>query len=208
MNYIQPTGYVQWTIYKIIREAFMPYRKIDVISPEISQDDFTTELRFKKYVLIQGIDEQKTNINIVIMTRDENGTNRFITFTEDMKFFEKEVVAPNTKTIVISPAAPAAHVQTFINKLDHDSMQIFNYDMFKIVLPLGPYVPLHQIINDPDEEKYIYQTLFKDKKCKIKQIGKYDPQLIWVPGEVGQLVKLTNVSGLTGVSIEYRIIVE
>lgn len=202
---IQSSGYVQWDIYQILFNAFIPYKGMENDSKEMSQEDFIKQMQFKKYITIDTHTDTHT-YKIILLNRNEQNNNDIMTVTEHMKHFLRNVLKPDIHLIVIGPETPKKHVQTYIKSepLGHQ-IQIHNYDRFKIVVPLGPYVPHHTILT-PEEEKEML-SIFNIRKNRLKEISHIDPQLIWMNAKFGDIIRIKNLSRLVGSSIDYRIVV-
>ena len=61
-------------------DAFIPYRDMISDSKKITKEKFIHEMQFKKYVVVESHDEE-TKYKIIILNRNEKGTNDIITKT-------------------------------------------------------------------------------------------------------------------------------
>lgn len=192
---ILPSGGLYKTMIQVITEQFMPYKGI-----KVQKIGDINDLNYKNYITILGEDELKHKYIIAIL---KDGYNPIVSLIDDMKSFIKNNVNKNQTTIVVGSDSLSAHIQTHVNSIPFEQLQFHHYDIFKVVLPLMPYVPNHEVVDNT--EKLLADLNIK--KIRMKQINKYDPQLIWTNARVGDLIKLHNLSPLVGISIDYRIVV-
>lgn len=200
------TGHVQQDIYNVVRDAFCPYRGIQVKTPVITPQQLIKDMQFDMYVKIVGEyngEDKKEKIVIAILGRDEKESNPIATMTEKFRLFINSVKEPDAKIILISPCRFATHVLNYI----HDNalgrrIQRCTYDHFKVVVPLGPGCSEHRIASADEVKRFL--ALHKLDTKEMKRIYTYDPQVIWLGAQAGDYVLIDRVNPLSGRSFDIR----
>lgn len=134
------------------------------------------------------------------------------------------------KIVLITKIPVSTHVQTFINTINNKlsqkmliinhltPLQIVNtksktfisnytYKLFTIIIPNHILSNKHEILNNEEAEKLLNNVLLC-KRHNLPKIKLKDPQIIWSPGNINDIVKITRHDDITGLSIYYRIIIE
>lgn len=202
---IQSTGYVQWDVYNIIRNAFCPYRKIDISkSPVLTKDELIKNMQFDNYVKLTGVHEEtKNKIVIAILGRNEKGTNEIISITEKFRLFINSIKEQEAEILIIAPAHFQTHVLNFIfeSKLDK-RIHRYLYDHFKIVIPLAPGSSRHTILSAEESRAEIELHSLNQKE--MKPIFMTDPQIIWLGAQPGDIVRIERYNQSSGIGTDVR----
>ena len=208
----KPSGYVQWDIYQILKHAFCPYRNIIVKSPDITKDELMKNLQFDNYIKFEG---SYTNAGkeekylIALLNQNDKGVNEISQTTEKFRLFINAVKSEKIKKIIIvTPSMFSTHVLNFIYDLPNlpNMLSIYNYDRFKTIIPLGPYVPEHILLTTKEAEEFL--DYYKMDTSTMKKISiNLIPQIIWLGGEIGQYVLIKRLSSIAGYSTDIRKIV-
>jgi DNA-directed RNA polymerase subunit H (RpoH/RPB5) len=202
---IQATGHVQWDIYNIVRKAFCPYRAIEVTTPPITQAELIKNMQFDMYVKIVGkVTRTGAKIVIAILGRNENGSNDIAVTTEKFRLFVNSIKEQDSQIIIISPCRFLQHILRYIQQDPKLNRRIsrYNYDHFKVVVPLGPYCSRHTILSPEAAAKEI-ETHKLDPK-EMKKIMSSDPQCIWLGAVPGDIILIDRLNPLTGRSTDFR----
>jgi DNA-directed RNA polymerase subunit H (RpoH/RPB5) len=220
LKQIPSTGHVQQDVYNVVRNAFCPYRGIQVKTPVITPQQLIKDMQFDMYVKIVGEQIVEDNekdaqgrprtkrekLVIAILGRDEKESSPIATTTEKFRLFINSVKEPDAKIILISPCRFATHVLNYI----HDNalgrrIQRCTYDHFKTVVPLGPGCSEHRIATADEVKKFL--ALHKLDTKEMKRIYTYDPQAIWLGAQPGDYVLIDRVNPLSGRSFDIRRVV-
>jgi DNA-directed RNA polymerase subunit H (RpoH/RPB5)/uncharacterized protein YciU (UPF0263 family) len=201
----RPTGFLQYDIYKIVTECYCPYRGLTIKSAEVNKDDFIKNMQYDGYVKLETEADGK-KILIFILDKNERGSNDIITTTESFKLFINSIKNKEAEIVIISPARFQTHVINYVyeNGLN-ENMYRYHYDNFKVVVPLGPYVPEHKILNE-QERKKVLNTLNIEPK-NMKKIYTDDPQSIWLGARPEQILEIKSYSQTVGYTVDYRRVV-
>jgi DNA-directed RNA polymerase subunit H (RpoH/RPB5) len=201
----EPTGYVQWDIYQILKHAFCPYRSIKVDEKDLTKDDLQKNLQFDGYVKFEGTDLKGDKILIALLSQNDKGTNEISQTTEKFRVFMNNVRSDKIKKIlVVSPGDFSTHILNYIYAQPDlaEMLQIHHYDRFKVVVPLGPYCSEHRILSNEEAKEFIDYN--KIEVQMMKKIYMDDPQIIWLGAEPGQYILITRLSRSSGRSNELR----
>lgn len=201
---IYPTGYVQWDVYTVIREAWGPFRGLTVKTPKIAKADFIKTLQFTGYVTLEMDGDEKITVAIL---DSQDGSSPVAAVTERFKLFYNSIKSPDMKLIIISPIPFQSHVMTYINDNGlADSIQRFSYDHFKHVVPLGPNCSRHTILDEKQAEAVL--NTFKVQRRIIRQIYSTDPMVAWTGAHPNQIIMIERRNAVTGVGTDYRRVVK
>jgi len=81
----------------------------------------------------------------------------------------------------------------------------YPYKLFTSVIPEHEMVPKHRILNEK-EEREVLDQLFIEKKS-LPKIKKSDPPVVWVGGEVGDIIEILIPSEAVGREKKYRVVI-
>jgi len=114
---------------------------------------------------------------------------------------------PKKRTVfVITKEKLNIHIKKSIKKsYAHLHIRNFLHMHFVMELNRGPMCGKHTILTD--EEVRALCDDISSHGHMLPEIMLNDPQNIWIGGKVNDIIKIENVSGLTGNSIRYRIVV-
>jgi DNA-directed RNA polymerase subunit H (RpoH/RPB5) len=200
------SGCVAWDVYNIVRDAFCPYRGIKVMTPAINQNDLIKNMQFDMYIKIIGEKDDK-KIVIAILGRNEKGVNEIVAITEKFRLFLNNIKEQDSEIILISPVKFQTHVLNYIAEHGlNKRIYRYDYDNFKIVVPLGPGCGQWRILS-PDEAKKQIEIHNLDQK-EMKKVYTYDAQIIWLGAQPGDIVWINRFNPLSGRSSDIRRVVK
>lgn len=201
------TGHVQWDIYNILRDAFCPYRKIEISTPAITQAELIKNMQFDQFIKIEGTDAKKNTIIITLLNRNEKDSNEIVTITDKFRLFINNVKKDNAKILIISPCGFQTHVINYIidNELTN-TVYRYHYDNFKIVIPLCPGSSEMRILSSEESDKVIKRYNLDTKD--MKKIFTYDPQVIWLGAVHGDIIWINRYNPISGYSSDIRRVIK
>lgn len=82
----------------------------------------------------------------------------------------------------------------------------YPYKLFTIIVPNHILSNKHEILSEDDANNLLNNILLC-KRMNLPKIKLNDPQIIWSPGKVNDIVKITRYDDITGISIYYRVII-
>ena len=203
------TGHVQWDIYNIVRDQFCQYRDIVVKTAVLTHLELIKNMQFDMYVKIVGerAADKGGKIIIAILGRNENGVNEIATTTEKFRLFINSVKEQDAEIILISPCKFQTHVLSFINdqKLAR-RISRYSYDHMKVVVPLGPGCSEHYIMSTSEARAQI--EIHRIEQKEMKKIYTYDPQIVWLGAQPGDVIWIDRINPLTGRSADIRRVIK
>lgn len=208
MQKIKSSGYVQWDVYRILREAFCPYREIELKTAAITKDMLIKNMQFDNYVKMNGQSTKgdKRKYVIAILSRNEKGGNEIASMTEKFRLFINSIKEGDAEIIIVSPCKFQTHVLNHIYESGlAKRINRYYYDHFKVVVPLGPYCSPHTVLNPEEARKTIEQHNLELKE--MKKIYTFDAQVIWSGAQPGQIVRIDRYNSSSGRSTDYRRVV-
>ena len=110
--------------------------------------------------------------------------------------------------IIIIGNKLSTHVSKQINLLSNENKMIHSYvyDIFKIEIPKHSLCSPHSILSKEESDNLLNNEL-KIKKKNLAKIKINDPQIIWIGGKMGDIIKIERNSEITGKSIYYRVVI-
>lgn len=213
---MENTGFVQFDIYNNLLHHYPKYADFEVVDKNLLTTDakkketFIKDITYDKYVKFEVIDKRNDKkLLIVLLNKDEFDRNEIATTTEKFKSFISGLKTNYHEIIIVSPCDFESHVKNYYNATEglSDRVKIYNYNVFKIVLPLAANCSEHIIADE--KERTVFNENFdivgtKDEKTK-KQIKINDPQVIWLHAKPGDLIRIKRVCAQqSGVSVDYR----
>lgn len=84
-------------------------------------------------------------------------------------------------------------------------IDFYRYHVFNTVIPAHVSVPHHKIV-PAEDEKRLLESLGARKK-HLEKIKRKDPPVIWIGGEIGDIIEIETISESTGKALNYRIVI-
>jgi DNA-directed RNA polymerase subunit H (RpoH/RPB5) len=182
-----------------------------------AKDAATRDRRYRK-----SIDEVNRKIPtrtfiIIIDMESKYAANspEFVTLMKRLPGFDHEKREYNVDIIIISQNVLSSHIQKKIVLYSNDGTKTagfthissYPYHIFTTYLldPEHTMVPQHRIISKAEEEELL-RTTYSEKKFMPK-ISRHDPPIVWIGGEIGDIVELQMPSESTGIQLKYRVVI-
>lgn len=189
-----------FTVYKNLVLMLKKYRGYKVTSKEMDQKEFINEINMRSFCVIDGENEARQHdprIRVVIVAQGSKYDNK----TEDFK----SLYIANTKEsdrhmmFVFMGDRISPHIQKFLHPT---GSEFYMYNMFLFEVPAHVSVPRHEIMDEVEVEKFC-DINCTDRK-KFPAIKSTDPQVVWIGGKPGQVIKIMRESDTIGVGESYR----
>jgi DNA-directed RNA polymerase subunit H (RpoH/RPB5) len=196
--------------------------------PKINDNDFIKHIYNNEYFTITTVDDKYTKEEIQEI-KDNLDNNNYknekqykITYillfhynselyskTQDLKkilnTFKKNTFRYDI--ILITKNEISTHVKNFINTIKNKLIiKNYTYKLFTIIIPKHILSNKHEIVLKENEE-HLLNNILMCKKSNLPKIKLTDPQIIWSPGTVGDIVCITRYDDISGLSLYYRVIV-
>ncbi len=222
---------LNYTLSKIYNNlfTFLKYKNLISLDNQIEDSEFIKNIFNNEYFIIKTISnqfqDQIDNVNLFLTDNKTNSNfNPDITVTYIIIFhYNSEIysktqeikkvlnkfkkISLNYNIILITKNNISTHVNNYIESIKSKLLIIpYTYKLFTIIIPEHILSNKHEILTD-DETIDLLNNILYCKKNNLPKIKLRDPQIIWSPGKIGDIVKITRYDDITGISIYYRVIV-
>ncbi len=220
---------LNYSLAKIYNNLFIyfNYKNLISLDNKIEDSEFIKDIFNNEYFVIKTISNKYTkdeikNIKDIIdnnkTTNNKHKITYIIIFHYNSEIYSKtqelkKILVKLKKIpfpydiILITKNSVSTHVNNFIQSVKSKiSIINYTYKLFTIIIPEHILSNKHEILNKEDEENLLNNELFC-KKQNLPKIRINDPQIIWSPGKINDIVKITRYDDITGISIYYRVII-
>jgi DNA-directed RNA polymerase subunit H (RpoH/RPB5) len=169
-----------------------------------TKDEIVKTLQFYSYVRIKSKHRDTGKLMYVYIVRDNSIVSKS---TEFKSHILNTISEKDVGITVVSKNGIKTQVLKFISNYQNKTVYIrnFKYTLFKDDLRNNVMVPRHDLCTDAEKKK-IMSDNFIFSETNFPTISKNDAQVLWLGGEVGQLVKIVR-SDVTGTVCYYRMII-
>lgn len=194
---IQPSGSLMWDIYRISR-VFTEYRGFKLHDKPIDQKDFEKKINNYGFISFNG-EHNSTQYIITIVNNDD----KLLQSVDEIKYFINKITESKKSNICIVNDVTA--LKKYIDYYKKPNFTIYPHQLFKVVVPLGPYCSDYEIMSEEETENVL--QYLNISKSLLKQISVNDPQMVWLGVPLGKVVRVINRSTLCGYSVDYRVVI-
>ncbi len=186
-----------WPIYDSLVK-FTTYRQWKSLEQPLSKEDFYAKNRKMNYVALSGVDRYDKPTTIILTNPDSdipNHKNKFMSLINSI----------DGKIILVSHRLLSSSILEY-TKIENIAIEAHTYARFVTDMTKCPYVPKHEIMS---KEELNEMLAFRYKKASdLPGIMQDDTQVIWIGANVGDVIKITRFSEVTGYSIVHRVVKE
>lgn len=222
---------LNYTLSKIYNNLFIyfNYKELIPIDTQIEDSEFIKDIFNNEYFIIRTMSNKysEEQINIIKENIDnnkfQNNNNLIISYfiifhyksemytkTQELKkvLIKLKNIPFNYNVYLITKNSISTHVQTFIDSIK-SKMHVINYPykLFTIIIPNHILSNKHEILTE-DETSNLLNNILLCKRVNLPKIRLNDPQIIWSPGKINDVVKITRYDDITGISTYYRVIID
>jgi DNA-directed RNA polymerase subunit H (RpoH/RPB5) len=188
--------------YKNIQK-FIEKRNYKNEDASLDLAEFTKMIYANSYIKFNCIDTKKNkSVYIYLFTED----SIYISITLQ---FKKLISKLKEKTDFSVILITSTNLSIYINKslYQFTNVTFFNYlhKCFNIDVTKGPFCSVHTILSHPEVVQLCSSELFINP-LGLPAISINDVQCIWIGAELGQVIKITSISEITGNTIKYRLV--
>jgi len=182
---------------------FFEYREIQPKNEKVSVNEFNNLLLQNVYIEIDGINTRSNNDVKVYLFIDVDGKS--VDSTTFNKFIKNKIEQSDTQEILMVINNITSSRKKKIEKLraKKAKLELYDYDMFSSIKPENILVPEHILMSQEEQDEFI-ETYKLDHEYIFPFIEKNDPQVVWIGGESGDLIKIINRNEISGLEIKYR----
>jgi DNA-directed RNA polymerase subunit H (RpoH/RPB5) len=183
---------------------FIRYRGLQLIDTQLSDDEFNKKIQINKYILIKTEKQDSSGVNkltnILLFHNNTDYSSKTAEFKKLMNSLDKD-----SKFIIISKDNIIGFINKHIEDLQIEKSNINNYTYMQLSIIIPEHINCvpHRILSIEESEELLNKVLFVDKK-NLQAICINDPMIIWIGGNVGDVIEITRTSEITGESIAYR----
>lgn len=98
-------------------------------------------------------------------------------------------------------AAEVAKIQKF-SEIEGINVKYISYNVFLYNMPTIKIIPKHSIVNE--EEINNMMSFLNIKESELPKISIFDPPVVWLGAEVGDVIRIDRLSPVTGITPVYR----
>lgn len=172
--------------------------------PNMPEKQFTTVLRQNEYILHSGHNSAGEGVYLLIFMPN----SKFIKTKEyrDKLLSKLTVTEPKCHLYIFSDQELSTHVRKNIRQYKNISTKMYLFVNFTIEINRGPLCSVHKILSKEQSES-LCQALKTTKMC-FPKIYENDPQIIWIGGEVGDVIEIRSRSYVAGQKVYYRVVIK
>lgn len=193
---------VQYTIYQNIQKFITEYRKYTITGDVYTSQTFNKNMLMNHYVELDCLNENQTKIRIILFKND----SKYLKATQLFKKLIITIGKTTTAIILITKDPLSVYIKKLLITMNDYDIKSYLYRHFIIEIPKGPLCGKHVILSQ-DEVRHLCDNELMTHPAGLPSILVDDPQCIWIGAEVGQVVKCIFNSELTGITIQYRMVV-
>lgn len=166
--------------------------------------DLIKTLQFYSYVKIKALNKEDSNVVMYVFLISDS---IFVSKSLEFKKLLNTIPEKKAHLVIVSKGGIKTPVKKFLAKYTKKTLLVKNllYVNFKVDVRKNVMVPLHKLCTLEETKKAM-----KDNKIEnlneFPKIKSFDPQVLWLGGEPGRLIKVVR-RDVTGEVLYYRVIV-
>jgi DNA-directed RNA polymerase subunit H (RpoH/RPB5) len=178
------------------------YREFSLIEGKYyNYEEFKHEMQIAEYIVHNFIDTKGTKIDIYLFKIESRHISNTVNFN---KILDKYDSKNPIKIIMITKDELNSYRRKSINQ---HNLKVNNYlhKDFNIEKSKGSLCSKHVILTEEEAQVALYSNMIE--KESLPKISELDPQIIWIGGQPGDIIKITPYSEITGFSVVYRLVI-
>ena len=188
--------------YKNIQIFITEYRKYKIEEPFYDYEKFKQIMQVDHYLIHKCINTKKEKPVLIYLFTDYSS---YINTTPQFKKLLDHSSKEPADIIIITKVELNIYIKKSLIKYPQFNVYNYLYSHFTIEISKGPLCSKHSILSDAEVDKLCAGELIIHP-LSLPAISISDPQNIWIGGELGQVIKISSISEITGYSIRYRIV--
>jgi DNA-directed RNA polymerase subunit H (RpoH/RPB5) len=201
--------------YINLQKMLVTYRKYHMNEVFLKYDDFKKTIQNVGYVTHTAVkykgDDKKTdtgvndsiNNNIRVYLFKKN--NIYVKSTPYFKKLIDKLGSDKLDLIIISKNPLSIYINKSLLKYKHLNVYNYLHRHFILDLPNGPLCSPHQILTGSEIEQLCAKDLITHP-LSLPTIYINDPQIVGLNADIGDIIKITSISEITGYVNRYRIV--
>lgn len=178
------------------------YREFSLVEGKYyNYEEFKHEMQIVEYIMHNFIDVKNTLVDIYLFRIESKHISNTVNFNKILDKYDRK---STVKIIMITKDELNSYRRKSINQ---HSLKVDNYlhRDFNIEKSKGSLCSKHIILTEGEIQKVLYSNMIE--KESLPKISELDPQIIWIGGQPGDVIKITPYSEITGFSIVYRLVI-
>ena len=188
--------------YINIQKFITEYRKYKLNDQFLDFSSFKKTIQVEQYIRHICTDTRNDKLIYIYLFHDNS---KYIKTTPNFKRLMDKLPEEPANIIIISKNELSIYINKSLLKYPHLKIDNYLHKYFAIEISQGPLCSKHTILSNTDVRNLCSRELIIHP-LSLPSISINDPQNIWIGGELGQVIKITSISEITGKTIRYRIV--
>ena len=192
----------QYTQYQNLHIFAEKWRKYKHVGTTYTKKEFITNMQAEECVLLQYINPASSKPVLLYLL---SANSKYNNNSQNLRGLLARIKEPTDVIIVSSEVFKTYSLRT-IAKFKTLRVKTYLHENFDLIIPNGPLCYPHRILSFEE----VNNLLNKEISCKLINLPKIlqeDVQCIWIGAEVGDVIEITQLSDITGESIQYRVVI-
>lgn len=193
--------------YQMVLTMLQKYRKYELVSPELSKQEFKEKMAKLDFVKIKVKTKTSSGRSIVVFLAKEN--SNWIRKSDDFRYVMDQIKKEPMLVIIISGKS-RLHIlfKKIIPEYPDIKFQNYSIDHFRNELPKGPHCSKHSVLSKEEIKTLFEDGLHIQSPLDLPRILSTDPQIIWIGAEPNSIVRINTKSKITGQVTSYRLVID
>jgi len=162
--------------------------------------EFEKNIRINSYILHTFLDKKNKKVDIYLF--DKN--SKFIKTTQNFKELLNKYKKKKIQLIFFTKELLSIYIKKAIKTYKNISYDNYLHKHFIIDIRKGPLCSKHEIMSKKEVQTLWYW--FKTHPHHLQAIHIDDPQVIWLGAKINNIIKITSISEISGICINYRVV--
>jgi len=192
----------QYNQYLNLHTFAKHWRKYTRTAPKQDKETFRREMQYNKYVRLDYFSDVSGRAVLIYLLAKGS---KYAEHSQELKKLLARIKDPSD-VILVSENPFKVYSVKVINSYKHLRIKTYLHENFVLIIPNGPLCSKHEIMSSEEVVSLLNNELF----CYLVNLPKIldsDPQCIWIGAEVGDVVKITSHSDISGEYIQYKVVV-
>lgn len=165
----------------------------------LNSSSFESKLQISNYIM-HTLEKGDKSLDVYLFTKDSKHINSVPELTKLLDKYR------TNKTVFLFVKEPLkSRLENVFNKYRNLKIKVFLHKHFIMEMNTGPLCSVHRILTVKEVEKLCFQIMKHGHD--LPAISVHDPQVIWIGGEINDVVEIVRNSEITGKTIAYKIVV-
>lgn len=191
--------YIQYQNLHIFAEKWRKYVHTGTM---YTKKEFTTIMQSEENVLLKYVNTASSK-QVLIFLLSVN--SKYNNNSQNLRGLLARIKEPTDVIIVSSEIFKTYSIRT-ISTFESLRVKTYLHENFDLIVPRGPLCYPHRILSFEETNHLLNKELCR-RLIHLPKIYSEDVQCIWIGAEVGDVIEITQLSDITGKSIQYRVVI-